>query len=270
MKKLAVGIICVLALCSHDLYFKTNSYFLNPNQNSELFIFNGTFDKSENSISRDRIISSNIIGPDYQFKAQDSDWYDKDKATHLKFKTGGQGTYLAGVSTKPRVIELSAKDFNVYLEHDGVLNVLADRKKNGKLNDDAREFYAKSAKVLLQVGNSRSDDYKTVLGYPVEIVPTSNPYQAKVGDKISFQILKEKKSLGGQLVSVGNRAPSAKPSAHEHTHDDVSQKTDKNGMFTIEIDHSGYWYLRTIDMVESNDANLEYVSNWATLTFEIK
>jgi len=273
MKKLAIlaiSIICVIALSSHDLYFKTASYFLNSGQNSELIIFNGTFEKTENSISRDRIISSTILGPQYQFTPQESNWYDKDKATYLKFKTGGQGTYLGGVSTKARVIELGAEDFNAYLEHDGVLNVLTDRKKNGKLNSSARELYAKSAKVLFQVGDKRSDDYKTVLGYPVEFVPTSNPYEVKVGDKISFQLLKNKKPLENQIVSIGNRAASDKPSTNGHAHDDNVLKTGKNGIFTIEIDHSGYWYLRTIDMVESNDANLEYVSNWATLTFEVK
>lgn len=270
MKMLAISVIGIIVLCSHDLYFKTDSYFLNPDQNSELFIYNGTFDKSENSISRDRIISSSIIGPDYQFIPQDSDWYDKDKATHLKFKTGKQGTYLAGVSTKPKMIKLSAKDFNAYLEHDGILDVLADRKKSGKLSNDARELYAKSSKVLLQVGDTKTSNYKTIMDYPVELVPTSNPYSVKIGEKISFKLLIKGKPLTDQLVYVGNRAPATKPSAHGHSHDDASLRTDENGIFTIEIDHTGYWYLRTIHMVESSDANYEYISNWATLTFEIR
>jgi hypothetical protein len=270
MKKLIISAICIVLLCSHDLYLKTDSYFLKTHQNSEVYIFNGTFDKSENSISRDRIIESTITGPDYNFTPEDSDWSDKDKATHLKFKTEGEGTYLAGISTKARVIELSAEDFNGYLEHDGIIDVLEDRKKNGKLNNSARELYAKSAKVLLQVGASHSDDYNAVMGYPVEFIPLSNPYEAKVGDKISFKLLKEKSPLADQLVYVGNRATSAKPSAHGHTHDDAYLKTDKNGMVTIEIDHSGYWYLRTINMVESDKPDIEYVSNWGTLTFEIR
>lgn len=270
MKKLTISAVCIVLLCSHDLYLKTDSYFLNTNQNSEVFIYNGTFDKSENSISRDRIISATIMGPEYNFEAKDADWYEKDKATHLKFKTGKSGTYLASVNTKARVFELTAEDFNGYLEHDGVLDVLEARKKNGKLNDAAVESYAKSAKVLLQVGDNNSDDYKDVMGYPVEFIPTTNPYKAKSGSKITFQLLKNRKPLAGQLVYVGNRAPSAKPDAHGHTHDDASVRTNENGEFTIEIDHTGYWYLRTIDMVESEDPNIDYVSNWATLSFEIK
>ena len=113
-----------------------------------MFIYNGTFDKSENTITRDRIISSSVLGPDYKFEAKDADWYDKGKATHLKFKTGKAGTYLAGVSTKSRVIELSAEDFNGYLEHDGVLDVLEERKKTGKDSKSARESYAKISKGI--------------------------------------------------------------------------------------------------------------------------
>ena len=270
MKKLIISTFLLVGLCSHDLYFKTNSYFLNANQNSEVFIYNGTFDKSENTISRDRIITSTVTGPDYKFEAKDADWYDKGKATHLRFKTGKSGTYLAGVSTRSRVIELSAEDFNSYLEHDGVVNVLEERKQSGKDGNSARESYAKSAKILLQVGDSKTDDYKDVMGYPVEFIPLSNPYSAKSGSKLSFQLLKDGKPLANQLVYAGNRAPSEKPDTHGHTHDDAAMKTDGNGKFTIDIDHAGYWYLRTIHMVESDDPNLEYVSNWGTLTFEVK
>ena len=270
MKKLMISAVCIVLLCSHDLYLKTDSYFLKSYQNSEVYIFNGTFDKSENTIDRDRIIESTIIGPDYHFTPNDSDWSDKDKATHLKFKTEHEGTYLAGVATKARVIELNAEEFNDYLEHDGILNVLSDRKNNGKLNNSARELYAKSAKVLLQVGEAHSEEYNTVMGYPVEFIPLSNPYESKVGDKLSFQVIKEKTPLANQLVYVGNRATTEKPSAHGHTHDDDALTTDENGMITIEVDHSGYWYLRAINMVESDKPDIEYVSNWGTLTFEIR
>jgi uncharacterized GH25 family protein len=216
------------------------------------------------------MVTSSIVGPDYKFEAKESDWYDKGNATHLKFKTGKSGTYLAGVSTKARVIELSADDFNSYLAHDGVVNVLEERKKSGKDKNSARESYAKSAKVLLQVGNSRTDDYKKVMGYPVEIVPVSNPYEAKSGDDLRFQLLQNGKPLSNHLIYAGHRVPSEKRDDHGHTHDDASLTTDGNGMFSVKIDHAGHWYLRTIHMVESDDPNLEYVSNWATLTFEIK
>ena len=47
-------------------------------------------------------------------------------------------------------------------------------------------------------------------------------------------------------------------------------RTDENGTFVIELDQAGMWYVATIDMVESEEENIDYVSNWATLTFEVK
>jgi hypothetical protein len=36
------------------------------------------------------------------------------------------------------------------------------------------------------------------------------------------------------------------------------------------ISKPGKWYASTIDMVESTDSRFDYISNWATLTFEVK
>ena len=55
---------------------------------------------------------------------QSGQWQDEDNISKLSFQTGDPGTYVLGVSTKPRMIELSAEDFNEYLAHDGVLDVL--------------------------------------------------------------------------------------------------------------------------------------------------
>ena len=148
--------------------------------------------------------------------------------------------------------------------------MLEDRKKNGKINQKAVESYAKSAKALLQVGDSKTDDYKRVMDYPVEFIPTANPYVTKVGSDISFQLLSEGAPLANHLVYVGNRAPDAKPDTQGHSHNDTKLRTDEKGMITVNIDHTGYWYLRTIHMVESEDSKIDYISNWATLTFEIR
>ena len=50
MKKILIlGAILIIA-SSHDMFIKLDTYFLKPNTQSELFIFNGTFEKSENQL----------------------------------------------------------------------------------------------------------------------------------------------------------------------------------------------------------------------------
>ncbi len=275
MKRFFIPLLMLMLLSSHDLYFKTSHYFMKPDNPGELFLFNGTFNKSENSIERDRMVGSRIIGPDYDFTPQDKNWYDKNNVTFLKFVTGNSGTYSAGVSTKGRSIELSAEEFNDYLEHDGVLDVLNERKKKGILDKNAVELYAKHVKILFQVGTSTSEHFMTNFGYPLEFIPLSNPYKAKINDEISFELIKNSKPLKNHLVYFGVEGASAHQAddhLHEdyHSHDTQSAVTNDLGRFTVKIDHKGVWYIRTIHMVESTEKGIDYESNWATLTFEIR
>lgn len=262
-----LALVMVLILSGHDLFLKTDQYYAKPHSRQELFLFNGTFWMSENPISRDRISDPKIIGPEYSFVPTDEHWYDRDSITFLTYTTGGSGTYVAGVSTLPRSIFLEAAEFNEYLEHDGILDVLSAREASGELESDETELYSKHVKAILQVGDEHSDHYSQVLGYPVEFIPVDNPYTAIIGDVITFILLCDGKPLANQLVYCphdGDHGPE-----HEHS-GEIQLRTDSSGRFSLTIDHPGLYYLRTIHMVKSRETAYSYVSNWATLSFEIR
>ena len=261
---------CIL-LCSHDMYLKFDTFFLKPNRDVQVHLYNGTFEKSENSIDRDRMLDVSIVSPNGRAAQADTQWSDAGNATVMKFTTGATGTYVAGVSTKARIIELSAEDFNGYLEHDGILDVLERRKSQGILDKDAREKYAKHVKAIFQVGGSRTGHYSTVLGYPIEFVPEVNPYDLTTGGTLPVRLLLNGNPLADQLVYAGHASPGhSHHDGSEHSHGGETQlRTDQNGMVKVRMEEAGHWYLRTIHMVEK-DGDLDYVSNWATLTFELK
>jgi hypothetical protein len=282
--KRAISLLGVLAgfvvLSSHDLYLKLDSFFLDPNTNSVLQLYNGTFDRSENVIDRDRMIDVSIVRAGERLQANELDWFEKDSITYLNIKTEAEGTYVAGVSTKPRVLSMSADDFNDYLEHDGVLDVLESRRQSQKLNDSATEQYSKHVKTLFQVGKQRSLDYKVQLGYPIEFVALNNPYELKPGDQFSAQLFFQGKPLVDQLVYLGYQPQTvihthdgsththADDSGHEHS-ELVQLRTDENGVVFAKLDQPGVWYLRTIHLVESKQDDLTHESNWATLSFAL-
>ena len=85
-------------LSSHELFLKSNSYFRQNGEPAELFLFNGTFDNSENAITTDRITGAHIHGTNFDFMPKDSDYEIRDKVTYLKFTPGEDGTYAAGIS----------------------------------------------------------------------------------------------------------------------------------------------------------------------------
>ena len=355
MKKRIFTLLCIAIFCSHDMYLKMDTYFIKPNEKSKIQLFNGTFDKSENVIDRDRMLDVSLVGNGKRSKVEDDEWSEKDSITILSFKSGNEGTWVAGLSTKSKDFAMTAEEFNEYLEHDGVLDMLAQRKTNNTLEQDAVERYSKHVKAIFQVGDQKSEDWNTVLGYPIEFVPMQNPYDLHTGAILKVKLLKNGAPLANQLVYAdfkaqknghshddsdehahGSTAESHSHSSEkEHSHDDAGNhiqenethshanekehshsdkqehthangethshsdkkehshendaihshedadenhthisgqqlRTNSEGVIDVTLTNDGIWFLRTINLVTSEEDNLTHESNWATLTFETK
>lgn len=274
MKKLLMAGLVVLGgtamLNAHDMFLRLGSFFLKPHAQATISLYNGTFDHSENVITRDRMADVSIAGPRGEAVHPDtSEWRNDGNITQLDFKTGGAGTYVIGVSTKAKIIALAAEDFNEYLEHDGVLDVLAARTEKNALGNDARELYAKHVKAIVQVGKQRTEGFNFKLGYPIEIVPLQNPYQLGKGEVLEVLVLRDGQPVANQLVYASYTG--------YHQHDDkgghaeaVKTRADQNGVAKIKLVGSGHWYIRLIHMTASEKEGANYESNWATLTFEVR
>lgn len=272
--------IALVLLSSHDMYLKLNNYFLDTFTKSTVELFNGTFDKSENVIDRDRMIDVSILQNGERFHPSEDSWYEKDSITYLDFETQSEGTYVIGLSTRSRTIEMDAEAFNDYLKHDGVLDLLDKRETDGTLETGAVELYSKHVKTIVQVGEALSDDWMTALNYPIEFIPLENPYDIHVGHTLPVQLFANQEPLASQLVYLGYKAPSTThthdgsththDSDESHEHNDLQQfRTNKNGVIELPIDKEGVWYLRTIHLVELADSEHTHESNWATLTFAV-
>jgi len=222
MKKIVLALIAVVVFSSHDMYLKLDTYFLQPNTSARIQLFNGTFDNSDNAIARDRMADVSLVGNGTRTAVDTAQWSEADNTTILNFKTGAAGTWVAGVSTRARNIEMSAADFNDYLEHDGVLDMLEWRKANKALDADAVEKYAKHVKAIFQVGDHLTDDWQTALGYPIEFIPLDNPYDLHPGHAMQFQLLFQGEPLANQLVYIGSVA---KNQDHSHDHEHAEGET---------------------------------------------
>ena len=294
----AYFLLAVVLLCSHDLYLKMETYFLPPHHEATLSLYNGTFEKGENIITRDRMLDASFVALGSRVPIDSSQWQDQDSTiTYLQFQTGAAGTYVAGVSTRARNIILTAKKFNSYLKHDGVLDMLEQRTNDGLLDQDAVESYQKHVKAIYQVGETKTNDWQTVLGYPIEFVPEANPYERYSGEKLSVKLLLEGAPLPNQLVYadyIGGPGGSKyvdythehdgtrhshrgadhdhdAESEEEHSHTGGQQlRTNAEGVVTVDLPADGIYYLRTIHMETVSDTDeLTHRSKWATLTFEV-
>jgi uncharacterized GH25 family protein len=257
------------ASSAHDMFLVVPDHDVPADADVAVSLYNGTFDKSENTIDRDRMIDVSVVDGEGEVTHPGEDqWSEDGNSTVLNLRTGRAGTYVVGLSTKSKVIELSAEDFNEYLEHDGVLDVLDARKRDGNLDQPAAELYSKHVKTLLQVGGVASDSYSRRLGYPIEIVPLANPADLSAGDGLDVLVLHGGEPVGGQLVyaSYAGYHGHGDDGAHREA---VTVRTDDEGKATIGLTRAGRWYVRLIRMLPSSEEGMDYESNWATLTFEI-
>ncbi|MCM3902129.1 MAG: DUF4198 domain-containing protein [Pyrinomonadaceae bacterium] len=261
---LAIALLVTATGSAHDLFMKLDSYFLAANTRASVRLLNGTFQKSDGLVARDRFRDISVYAPELSGPiSQSVTWRDEGKTTVMDVQTGGPGTYLAGVSTKPREIDLKAAEFNDYLQHDGIPDTLAGRKTNNELNKDVRERYSKHVRAVFQVGDKLSDDYKRQLNYPAEVIPQQNPYALKVGDTISVLCMVEGQPVPHQFVMAGWESSDGKLHL-------LDARTNASGLATFRLAGAGKWYVKFIHMTPLAQPDLNYESKWASLTFEIR
>lgn len=259
-----LALALMLPVFGHDLFLKMDNFFVNVNDKISIKILNGSFQTSEGAVNFARLQDVSVVSPvGARTRPKESDFTKDDKTSFLNLQPAEEGNYVVGLSTMTREIDLKAKDFNEYLTEDGIPDTLDERKRKKALTKDVRERYSKHVKTIFQAGEKQTDNYKTALGYPVEIVPVTNPYSLKTGDTFEFQCLKDGKPLTNQFVMTG-RDESGKLIAGENV------RTDKNGVAKIKLNGAGKWYVKFINMTPLKDPKLNYESKWATLTFELK
>ncbi len=262
MKRLSIAILFLLGsgglVLAHDLFLKLDIYALAPRARTRVWVFNGTFEQSEAAVARARVVEIVLLTPVGRRRVPVEAWQEEGARSLFEVETGEAGTYVAGVALAPREITLTAEQFNAYLEHEGLSDMLAWRRQKGELQKGARERYAKYAKVIFQVGEQRTEAFRQPLGYPVEIVLEEHPLDLQVGGVLRVKCLKDGRPLPQQVVFAGweGAAP-------------LRARTDAKGVARFEIKKAGTWYVKFIHMVPASDSHLEYQSWWATLTFEI-
>jgi uncharacterized GH25 family protein len=261
---LSVVALSVATTLAHDLFLRPDSFFLTPGAPITSKVFSGTFSKSENAITRDRLADLSIVTPSGREAIERTLWTERDPQSTLKTATGASGTYVLGAAINPRLLKLAGPEFNAYLKEEGLDSVLAARKTQKRLNEGTSERYSKYVKALVQVGDTHTDAFATPLGYAAEIVPLANPYTLRVGDTLQVRCLVDGAPAEGLVVFAGGRtATGARFPAQRLV-------ADKDGLVTVRLTAAGAWYVKFVHMRERQEADVNYESHWSTLTFGVR
>jgi uncharacterized GH25 family protein len=259
--------VSVSPVSAHEMFLKPQNSLQEPRSDQVIRLINGTFDKSENSITRDRMSDVSIVANDTVTKPSPSDWSDDENSSYLKYDSGEAGTQVIGVSTKANIIEMSPDDFIAYLKHDGVLDTLAAVEKE-KPTSNVRERYSKHIRTVVQVGDKKTDSYSEQLGYPVEIILQQNPYDLRFGDTIGFQVLYKGEPASGQLAHASYEGFHGHDASGGHINS-YDMRTDEDGRASFILANKALWYISLIHMEKIDDPDADYESNWATITFKV-
>jgi hypothetical protein len=250
---------------AHDMFAKPGRYFVGANETVLVRIVNGTFTRSENAIARPRVADISVVSPTGRATLDTTAWTATGDTSTFSFRTAGEGTYVAGASTRPSIIALKATEFNQYLRDDGIPDVLAARRRDGELQRAVRERYHKHIKALVQAGRMRSDNYAVALGYPAEIIPLVNPYTLAEGDMFRFRTLVDGRPARNQYVLYGGRTLNGARIPQR------SVRSDSAGIARIRIGSRGTWYVKFIHMTRlRQDGEADYESKWGTVTFQVR
>lgn len=178
------------------------------------------------------------------------------------------GAQLLGYQSVSQFVELDAAKFNKYVEEEGIEYIRAVRKRRGQSESPAPENFVRCAKALIQTGPADHDVYREKLGYTLELIPQSDPYQLKEGDALEFELLYQDKPIDGlQLQAV----PKANPENVQKV------RTDKNGRASVTIDRPGIWLIKVVlikpiagrpHAIEGAQLAL-WESYWASYVFEL-
>jgi len=174
----------------------------------------------------------------------------------------GPSTTLLGYHSRRNFVELTPEKFATYLRDEGMENILRQRKENGEDDQPAREYFVRCAKALLNSG-SPSDDrlVSRPLGYPLELVPESNPYSIGPGSMLSIRLIFSGQPIEGVRVRAFTRDQPENP---------IDARTDIDGRVEFNLPRSGVWLIKSVHMVRlENDPKAQWQSFWASLLFRL-
>ena len=172
------------------------------------------------------------------------------------------GLHIIGYSSHPSTVELAAQDFNKYLKEEGLDAVAALRASRNETGARAREHFSRCAKSLVLVGPPHAAQGDRLLGFTLELVAERNPYALRADQDLPVRLMYQNRPLAGTLVVAMNRLNPAEK---------LAARTDDDGRVRLRLRPGGMWLVKAVHTLPaSTGSNVEWVSFWASLTFELR
>lgn len=170
------------------------------------------------------------------------------------------GVAAIWVKSPPKEIELKPDQVQEYLDEIDASSTVREQWSVGKEPKRWRESYRKHSKTFVRVGDASADkSWSEPAGMFLEIVPEKDPTTLKAGDEFPVHVLKGGKVFSGfslEIVAGGETKG-------------LIKKTDDAGKVSFRLDKDGRWLLRGTDVRKSSKKDIDWESDFTTLTIEV-
>ena len=266
--QLSAALLLFAAACnagSHDLFVSFSKPGTAAGEANTALVNNGTFDESAGAVTRARLQDVSLRQGGAKAVPDLASWKEVGKQSQLIVRPASEGTYMLGVSTMASTSTRTASEFGKYLELEDLPDTLATYDAS-KFPKGVTYSYTKHARAIGQAGAVLTDDYAASLGYSLEIRLARNPGSVKVGEQLSFQVLQQGTPAPNLRVYVGHRADAPAKGGHGST---ALLRTDSQGQASFPVTAAKTWYIHTNHMVPSTQDGVDFVSDRASLSFDI-
>jgi uncharacterized GH25 family protein len=158
-------------------------------------------------------------------------------------------------------VTLDADKFEKYLGEEGLERIVGMRRERGDGDKPGREVFSRSAKSLVIAGDGGAQGFDRVLGLTLELVFLKDPRKRGPNQPLPVELLYEGKPLEGALVTAMEQT---------HPQQKIRVRTDRKGQALLPLGQTGVFLVKAVQMIPAPaDADADWESIWASLTFEI-
>lgn len=252
-----IAVVTTVAVSAHDTWLTPRQFHVPPGTRVRLDLTSGmAFPHLDTSIKLDRIDVARFRqnGKIQEISARVGE--PKSLVLSAIFKDSGIAT--CWVELKPRQLELTPTQVEEYFEEIGASAEVRQTWQNMKSPKHWREVYVKHAKTFVTVGNNETDrSWNEAIGMSLEILPDKNPFTLRAGDDLPVRVLKNGVGFANFPVGIVFEG---------ETHGQILS-TDADGRVVFRLAKQGRYLLRGTDLRPSTKPDLEWESDFTTLTF---
>lgn len=268
---------------AHDFWIEPSTFRPHESQTVSVGLRVGDhFEGQRVPRTPDRIVTFVAVGPEGERSIPGRAGIDP--AGFVRFTT--PGTHVLGFRSNNAFTEMEPDRFKRHLQEKGLDAILArlggpaglagpDRLAGpdglaapGRPGRKVREAYSRCSKSLIRVGDAAGHGRDAAglggdrpLGFTLEIISESDPYDSAAGTELAFRIVHEGRPLEGALVTAARRGAPGEP---------LSARTDADGRVSFRLGEAGTWLIACVHMAEApKGVDAAWESLWASLTFEL-